>query len=129
GKKTHDYRSVQAAPAAPLEPLLTAVAADGYRVIASVGDSGSEWVIVERDANSGGAREVRVLAAPDVEKLEADINALAADGFGCDAVWNRPPKGLALFKGGTLMAALSRRRGSTSPAAHVKIDKGERPYE
>ena len=27
------------------------------------------------------------------------------------------------------MAALSRRRGSTSPAAHVKIEKGERPYE
>ena len=129
GKKAHDYRSVQAAPAAPLDPLLTAVAADGYRAIASVGDSGSEWVIVERDANSAGARETRVLAAPDVEKLEADINALAAEGFGCDAVWNRPPKGLALFKGGTLMAALSRRRGSTSPAAHVKIDKGERPYE
>jgi hypothetical protein len=131
GKKTpHDYRSVQAAPAAPLDPLLTPVAAEGYRVIASIGDTGSEWVIVEREANSSaGAREVRVLAAPDVEKLEEQINTLASEGFGCDAVWNRPPKGFALFKGGTLMAALSRRRGSTSPAAHVKIDKGERPYE
>ncbi len=130
GKKTpHDYRSVQAAPAAPLDPLLTPVAAEGYRVIASIGDAGSEWVIVEREANSGGAREARVLAAPDVEKLEEQINNLASEGFGCDAVWNRPPKGFALFKGGTLMAALSRRRGSTSPAAHVKIDKGERPYE
>jgi hypothetical protein len=130
GKKApHDYRSVQAAPAAPLDPLLTPVAAEGYRVIASIGDTGSEWVIVEREANNGGAREARVLTAPDVEKLEEQINNLASEGFGCDAVWNRPPKGLALFKGGTLMAALSRRRGSTSPAAHVKIDKGERPYE
>lgn len=130
GKKTpRDYRSVQAAPATPLDPVLTPVAAEGYRVIASVGDAGSEWVIVEREANSGGAREVRVLSAPDVEKLEQQINTLASEGFGCDAVWNRPPKGLALFKGGTLMAALSRRRGATSPAAHVKIEKGERPYE
>jgi hypothetical protein len=130
GKKTpRDYRSVQAAPAAPLDPLLTSVAAEGYRAIASIGDTGSEWVIVEREANSGGAREARVLAAPDVETLEAQINNLASEGFGCDAVWNRPPKGFALFKGGTLMAAMSRRRGSTSPAAHVKIEKGERPYE
>jgi hypothetical protein len=130
GKKVpHDYRSVQAAPAAPLDPLLMSVAAEGYRAIASIGDAGSEWVIVEREANSGGAREVRVLAAADVEKLEEQINSLAAEGFGCDAVWNRPPKGLALFKGGTLMAALSRRRGSTSPAPHVRIERGERPYE
>ena len=130
GKKTsHDYRSVQAAPAMPLDPLLTSVAAEGYRAIGSVGDSGSEWVIVEREPGSGGAREARVLSAPDVEKLEEQINTLASEGFGCDAVWNRPPKGFGLFKGGTLMAALSRRRGSTSPAAHVKIEKGERPYE
>lgn len=130
GKKTaHDYRSVQAAPAMPLDPLLESVSAEGYRAIASIGDAGAEWVIVEREASSGGAREARVLSAPDVEKLESQINALASEGFGCDVVWNRPPKGFNLFKGGTLMAALSRRRGSTSPAAHVKIDKGERPYE
>jgi hypothetical protein len=129
GKKApRDYRSLQAAPAEPLDPLLTSAATEGYRAIASVGDSGSEWVIVEREANSG-AREVRVLTAPDVEKLEQQINNLASEGFGCDAVWNRPPKGFALFKGGTLTAALSRRRGSTTPAAHVKIEKGERPYE
>ncbi len=129
GQTPHDYRSVQAAPAAPLEPLLTPVAVDGYRVIASVGDSGSEWVIVEREADSGGAREARAITASDVDDLEARIDALASQGFGCDAAWNRPPKGVALFKGGTLMAALSRRRGSTSPAAHVKTEIGERPSE
>jgi hypothetical protein len=104
-------------------------AADGYRAIASIGNSGSEWVIVEREANGGGAREARVIVGADVEKLEAQINALASEGFGCDVVWIRPPKGVALFRGGTLMAAVSRRRGSTSPAAHVKIETGERPYE
>jgi hypothetical protein len=36
---------------------------------------------------------------------------------------------LALFKGGTLMAALSRRRGAASPVAHVTIDKGRTPSE
>lgn len=131
GKKaSRDYRSVQAPPAGPLDPLLTSVSAEGYRTIAAVGDAGAEWVIVEREPNgSSVAREVRVITAPDVEKLEAQINSLASEGFGADAVWNRPPKGLSLFKGGTLMAALSRRRGSTSPAAHVKIEKGDRPYE
>jgi hypothetical protein len=129
GQTPHDYRSVRALPAAPLEPLLTTAAGDGYRVIASVGDSGSEWVIVEREARSDGAREARVIEASDVDDLETRINALASQGFGCDAVWNRPPKGVALFKGGTLMAALSRRRGSTSPAAHVKTEIGERPSE
>jgi hypothetical protein len=124
-----DYRALMAPPAAPLDPLLASAAADGYRAIASAGDAGSELVIVEREANSGGAREVRVITAPDTEKLEEQINQLATEGFGCDTVWNRPPKGVALFKGGTLMAALSRRRGSTSPAAHVKIDRGERPSE
>jgi hypothetical protein len=152
----HDYRSLQAPPAAPLDPLLTPLAGDGYRVIASVGDSGSEWLILERDgitregstreggaresgARDGGAREAakresaardsRVITVPELDKLEQAINDLASEGFTCDAVWNRPPKGFALFKGGTLMAALSRRRGVTNPAPHVKVDKGRQPYE
>jgi hypothetical protein len=129
GGTRRDYRSVHAAAAAPLEPLLVSAASDGYRAIASMGDSGSEWVIVEREADGGGAREARVIAASDVDQLETQINVLASQGFGCDAVWNRPPKGVALFKGGTLMAALSRRRGPTTPAAHVKTEIGQRPSE
>lgn len=130
----HDYRSLQAPPAGDVDPLLAAAANDGYRVAGSVGDAGSEWLILERDRAARGeaaapaaARESRVITAEDVEALEAAINRLASDGFACDAVWNRPPKGLALFKGGALMAALSRRRGVTSPAAHVTMSKGRQP--
>jgi hypothetical protein len=133
-----DYRSVQVAPAADVQAPLEAAAADGYRVVGALGDTGSEWLILERESASNpkesasknaAARESRVIAAPDVEKLEGDINRLASEGFECDAVWNRPPKGLALFKGGTLTAALSRRRGVASPAAHVTIDRGRQPSQ
>ncbi len=74
----------------------------GYRVIASIGDAGSEWVIVEREANSGGGREAREARGwPRQTSISSKNRSTTSphEGFGCDAVWNRPPKGLALFKG------------------------------
>jgi hypothetical protein len=126
-RRTHTYRSLQAAPAEDLAPLLDPLAAEGYRIVASVGDDGSEWLILEKVDSA--AREVRVVAGTDVDQFEEDINRLATNGFTCDAVWNRPPKGFALFKGGTLMAALSRRRGASQPVAPVRINKGQQPDE
>ena len=123
----HDYRPLMAPPGEDLGPLLTSAADAGYRIVGAAGESGSEWLILEREDGEGTGREARVISAPDVDALEVELNRLAADGFACDAAWNRPPKGFAPFKGGTLMAALSRRRGVTSPAAHVIIDKGQQP--
>jgi hypothetical protein len=122
---TRDYRSLMASPGEDPGPLLTSAADAGYRITGAVGESGSEWLILEQEGSA--ARESRVVSAPDVDALEAELNRLASEGFGCDTVWNRPPKGFAPFKGGTLMAALSRRRGATTPAAHVTIDKSQQP--
>ncbi|MEO7276145.1 MAG: hypothetical protein ABIX28_03680 [Vicinamibacterales bacterium] len=126
-REPRDYRSLQAPPAGEVGPLLATASDEGYAVAAALGDSGSEWLILER--RPGGPRDTRVLSAPDVEALETSINQLASEGFACDAAWNRPPKGLGLFKPGTLMAAVSRRRGATTPAAHVAIDQGREPSE
>jgi hypothetical protein len=123
-----DYQSLQAPPGADVEPLLARASADGYHVVGAVGDAGSEWLILERqERGDAGARESRVLSAPDVEALEVAVNDLASAGYACDAAWNRPAKGLSMFKPGTLMAVVSRRRGVTTPAAHVRVEKERRP--
>jgi hypothetical protein len=125
----HDYRAEQVAPGNDVEPVLAAAGGEGYRTIAAVGDAGSEWIILERlaGAPNGTPRDVRVVSGTAVSSVEQAINALAKEGFDVDAAWNRAPKGFGLFRAPTLMATLSRRRGTTAATAPVAINFGREP--